>query len=127
MEKDQDTGKLNWGEVSQLDDIIINRAVAKYIIGLDYEDNGWLKEAPGYAQHWDCMEDLFKHLRNTMKYCCIKLSSDYNYVWVATFIRADDENHEPCAYANNEESGPKAFAVAALVAEGLTRDMVDKL
>lgn len=80
---------------------------------------------PSYSEDLAAAMEVFQKLRESHKYCCLKIVSDYNYVWSISLTKVqpwprdkdaegnDPYKHEPSVYVT-EESLPLAICLAAL-------------
>jgi len=65
--------------------------------------------------------EVFQKLRESGKWCCLNISSDYHYIYDVTLIAEDrhkNAKHEPTIRASSEEL-PRAICLAALRAVGV--------
>lgn len=58
---------------------------------------------------------VFEEIRKTGRYCCLKMSSDYHYVWDVILIEGEqpDDKHEP-TIVTTDENLCRAICKAAL-------------
>jgi hypothetical protein len=89
------------------------------------EDNLWIDpanalELPFYSTNIHSAMEVFTKLRNSGKWCCLKIDSDYNFIWYVkltrTELKDENPNHDTTIWEQDEESLPLAICRAALKA-----------
>jgi len=75
-------------------------------------------EIPRYSMEWVHAMHALEALRYTDEFCCIRIHSDYSYVWTVELVKSGSERHVPCARIDGFESGPLSVCLAILVALG---------
>jgi hypothetical protein len=69
-----------------------------------------------YSENITAAMGLFDYLRNTGKYCCLEIYSDYNYCWKVSLTKSElNEEHKPTIVVDGEENLPLAICKAALL------------
>jgi hypothetical protein len=93
-------------------------------------DRGWcgvccryLQEPEEYSTDLLAAMTVFDKLRNSDKYCCLTIYSDYHYCWKIALTKAHDLHykepdykHEPSVVVDGQDELPEAICLAALIA-----------
>lgn len=83
---------------------------------------------PRYSSEITAAWDVWERLRQSGKWCCLDITSDYDYCWRVSLTpsevdpeqkkRANTKLHRPIVVVDGEESAPRAICLAALKAVG---------
>lgn len=69
---------------------------------------------PNYSEDLNAAMEVFQKLRDSHKWCCLEIRSDYNYVWDVWLTKGSSEEHKPSILVKAQESLPLAICLAAL-------------
>ena len=78
---------------------------------------------PRFSSDIAAAMSLFQHLRESGKWCCLKIEADYNFVWDVKLTPAQDDPddgeyvHEPTIIIGGQGELPLAICKAAILAE----------
>lgn len=91
------------------------------------EDGRWAPWGlPAYSTDLAAAMAVWQHLRDSGRWCCLDIGSDYNFCWTLKLTPAppvpepEGWKHEPAVIVDGEESLPLAICCVALMA--ITKD-----
>jgi hypothetical protein len=74
--------------------------------------------APSYSQSIALAMQVWDELRNSDRFCCLEIYSDYHYCWKVSLIEAgrlEDALHEPTYKIDGVEAGMEGLAMAICI------------
>lgn len=116
--------KKTWGDQNQFASYTIGEP--NYCYTSDCPEGFLTNSVPHYSSEIADAMEVFEHLRQSGKWCCLKISSDYAYVWDVILVQSslskgwqpgvtEEPAHEPTVVVSSEYL-PLAICLAALKA-----------
>lgn len=107
----------------------LDRAIAIHVMNTEFTWESKMKDIPKYSTDLVQAMKVFDVLRESHKWCCLTMTSDYCYSWIVKLTPAfhrrlkdgvdvesqlyDADNHKPTVVAE-DESLPRAICIVAL-------------